>query len=177
MSLVPRGVCQKKKYKNKENRANFGSQVCLPKILGLFMDFESESPGDHCRVYIGKFGPQRWLTKKKYFRTIPQSNCVHRESNPNLILGRDKYYPCTMDAWYLYVSRNAYSYLVNCDWTIRKKRIREGRFELPTKGSPRRSIHTLQSSALPLSYPRLLILGHNRPSPNMKQCFSQLTKK
>ena len=37
----------------------------------------------------------------------------------------------------------------------KKKRIREGRFELPTKGSPRRLIHTLQSSALPLSYPRL----------------------
>ena len=30
--------------------------------------------------------------------TIPQTNCVHRDSNPNLILGRDKYYPCTMDA-------------------------------------------------------------------------------
>ena len=70
MSLVPRGVCPKKKYKNKENRANFGSQVCLPKILGLFMDFESEPPGDHCRVYIGKFGPQRWLTKKKIFVTF-----------------------------------------------------------------------------------------------------------
>ena len=27
--------------------------------------------------------------------TIPQTNCVHRDSNPNLILGRDKYYPCT----------------------------------------------------------------------------------
>ena len=26
------------------------------------------------------------------------SMCVHRDSNPNLILGRDKYYPCTMDA-------------------------------------------------------------------------------
>merc|ERR1712177_191185 len=34
------------------------------------------------------------------------------------------------------------------------KNIREGRFELPTKGSLRTQIHTLQSSALPLSYPR-----------------------
>ena len=31
---------------------------------------------------------------------------------------------------------------------------REGRFELPTKGSLRTQMHTLQSSALPLSYPR-----------------------
>ena len=38
--------------------------------------------------------------------TIPQTNCVHRDSNPNLILGRDKYYPCTMDACYLSASRN-----------------------------------------------------------------------
>ena len=38
----------------------------------------------------------------------------------------------------------------------KKKTIREGRFELPTKGSPRRLIHTLQSSALPLSYPRMI---------------------
>ena len=30
--------------------------------------------------------------------TIPHTKCVHRDSNPNLILGRDKYYPCTMDA-------------------------------------------------------------------------------
>ena len=30
--------------------------------------------------------------------TIPHTDCVHRDSNPNLILGRDKYYPCTMDA-------------------------------------------------------------------------------
>ena len=29
------------------------------------------------------------------------SMCVHRDSNPNLILGRDKYYPCTMDAQHL----------------------------------------------------------------------------
>ena len=36
--------------------------------------------------------------------TIPQTDCVHRDSNPNLILGRDKYYPCTMDACYFYVS-------------------------------------------------------------------------
>ena len=41
----------------------------------------------------------------------------------------------------------------------KKVKIREGRFELPTKGSPRRIIHTLQSSALPLSYPRLLFWG------------------
>ena len=26
--------------------------------------------------------------------------CAHRDSNPNLILGRDKYYPCTMSAQY-----------------------------------------------------------------------------
>ena len=38
--------------------------------------------------------------------TIPQSNCVHRDSNPNLILGRDKYYPCTMDACYHCFSQN-----------------------------------------------------------------------
>ena len=30
--------------------------------------------------------------------TIPQTECVHRDSNPNLNLGRVKYYPCTMDA-------------------------------------------------------------------------------
>ena len=36
----------------------------------------------------------------------------------------------------------------------KKKKIREGRFELPTKGSLRTQMHTLQSSALPLSYPR-----------------------
>ena len=30
--------------------------------------------------------------------TIPHTKCVHRDSNPNLILGRDKCYPCTMDA-------------------------------------------------------------------------------
>ena len=35
-----------------------------------------------------------------------------------------------------------------------RKNIREGRFELPTKGSLRTQMHTLQSSALPLSYPR-----------------------
>ena len=35
-----------------------------------------------------------------------------------------------------------------------KTNIREGRFELPTKGSLRTQMHTLQSSALPLSYPR-----------------------
>ena len=38
--------------------------------------------------------------------TIPQTNCVHRDSNPNLILGRDKYYPCTMDACYHCFSQN-----------------------------------------------------------------------
>ena len=38
--------------------------------------------------------------------TIPHTDCVHRDSNPNLILGRDKYYPCTMDACYLSASRN-----------------------------------------------------------------------
>ena len=38
--------------------------------------------------------------------TIPQSNCVHRDSNPNLILGRDKYFPCTMNAWYHCFSQN-----------------------------------------------------------------------
>ena len=36
----------------------------------------------------------------------------------------------------------------------REKKSREGRFELPTKGSLRTQMHTLQSSALPLSYPR-----------------------
>ena len=25
--------------------------------------------------------------------------CVRRDSNPNLMLGRHKYYPCTTDAW------------------------------------------------------------------------------
>ena len=38
--------------------------------------------------------------------TIPQSNCVHRDSNPNIILGRDKYYPCTTDACYHCFSQN-----------------------------------------------------------------------
>ena len=47
-----------------------------------------------------------------------------------------------------------------------QKSIREGRFELPTKGSPRRLIHTLQSSALPLSYPRLLFEHHFWPPSN-----------
>ena len=31
--------------------------------------------------------------------TIPQM-CVHRDSNPNLNLGRVEYYPCTMNAYY-----------------------------------------------------------------------------
>ena len=35
--------------------------------------------------------------EKKYF-SKQKVTCVHRDSNPNLILGRDKYYPCTMDA-------------------------------------------------------------------------------
>ena len=48
----------------------------------------------------------------------------------------------------------------------KQKSIREGRFELPTKGSPRRIIHTLQSSALPLSYPRLLFDAHIWPPSN-----------
>ena len=38
--------------------------------------------------------------------TIPHTDCVHRDSNPNLILGRDKYYPCTMDACYHCFSQN-----------------------------------------------------------------------
>ena len=47
------------------------------------------------------------------------------------------------------------------------KNIREGRFELPTKGSLRTQMHTLQSSALPLSYPRcapcILPIDHQPP--------------
>ena len=38
--------------------------------------------------------------------TIPHTDCVHRDSNPNLILGRDKYYPCTMDTCYHCFSQN-----------------------------------------------------------------------
>ena len=38
---------------------------------------------------------------------------------------------------------------------LEKKTIREGRFELPTKGSLRDGVGTLQSSALPLSYLRI----------------------
>ena len=41
-----------------------------------------------------------WYTedKSKKRKKLQKANCVHRDSNPNLILGRDKYYPCTMDA-------------------------------------------------------------------------------
>ena len=47
----------------------------------------------------------RFSTLRRLYATMynnpPKQMCVHRDSNPNLILGRDKYYPCTMDAQYL----------------------------------------------------------------------------
>ena len=42
---------------------------------------------------FGRIEQQQLNIKKKI-----KVSCVHRDSNPNLILGRDKYYPCTMDA-------------------------------------------------------------------------------
>ena len=42
----------------------------------------------------------------------------------------------------------------------KKKMVRQGRFELPTKGSLR--LRTLQSSALPLSYLRTTSFPRNR---------------
>ena len=38
------------------------------------------------------------LAKVVCYHVQQSPMCVHRDSNPNLILGRDKYYPCTMDA-------------------------------------------------------------------------------
>ena len=83
---------------------------------------------------------------------VQQSPCVHRDSNPNLNLGRVKYYPCTMDAHVLQTPHQFESFKYG--QKTEKQKIREGRFELPTKGSLRTHTHTLQSSALPLSYPR-----------------------
>ena len=42
----------------------------------------------------------RFSTLRRLYATMYNNPplCVHRDSNPNLILGRDKYYPCTMDA-------------------------------------------------------------------------------
>ncbi len=102
----------------------------------------------------------RFSTLRRLYATMynnpPMQSCVHRDSNPNLILGRDKYYPCTMDARVLETQRPASVRAVAMWASKRRKRtkIREGRFELPTKGSLRTQMHTLQSSALPLSYPR-----------------------
>ena len=41
------------------------------------------------------------LAKVVCYHVQQSPMCVHRDSNPNLILGRDKYYPCTMDAQHL----------------------------------------------------------------------------
>ena len=38
--------------------------------------------------------------------TNPQTNCVHQDSDPNLIFGRDKHYPCSMDACFHCVLQN-----------------------------------------------------------------------
>ena len=46
------------------------------------------------------------LAKVVCYHVQQSPMCVHRDSNPNLILGRDKYYPCTMDACYYYFSQN-----------------------------------------------------------------------
>ena len=45
----------------------------------------------------------RFSTLRRLYATMYNNppSCVHRDSNPNLILGRDKYYPCTMDAFEL----------------------------------------------------------------------------
>merc|ERR1712155_239648 len=36
------------------------------------------------------------LAKVVCYHVQQSPMCVHRDSNPNLILGRDKYYPCTL---------------------------------------------------------------------------------
>ena len=38
------------------------------------------------------------LAKVVCYHVQQSPTCVHRDSNPNLNLGRVKYYPCTMDA-------------------------------------------------------------------------------
>ena len=41
----------------------------------------------------------RFSTLRRLYATMYNNPpCVHRDSNPNLNLGRVKYYPCTMDA-------------------------------------------------------------------------------
>ena len=103
----------------------------LQAILFLFLEEEEEKLNK--KKKMPKLGiaprlprPQRGVLLLDYFGmwrirvSIPVLNlakvvcyhvqqspmCVHRDSNPNLILGRDKYYPCTMDACYLSASRN-----------------------------------------------------------------------
>ena len=41
--------------------------------------------------------PRLWRHEKARGEALT-FRCVHRDSNPNLNLGRVKYYPCTMDA-------------------------------------------------------------------------------
>ena len=45
------------------------------------------------------------LAKVVCYHVQQSPMCVHRDSNPNLILGRDKYYPCTMDARIVWTQR------------------------------------------------------------------------
>ena len=42
-----------------------------------------------------------WPARRRITATIAVKTYPRRDSNPNLILGRDKYYPCTMDAQHL----------------------------------------------------------------------------
>ena len=65
--------------------------------------YRRHKPG-YCSYTIAADGGSgyrsRFSTLRRLYATMYNNppQCVHRDSNPNLNLGRVKYYPCTMDA-------------------------------------------------------------------------------
>ena len=82
---------------NRQNQKN-----ALPK-LGIAPRLPRPQRGVLLLDYFGVWRirvsiPVLNLAKVVCYHVQQSPMCVHRDSNPNLILGRDKYYPCTMDA-------------------------------------------------------------------------------
>ena len=95
----------REKKKKKKVLPTLGIAPRLPRpqrgVLLLDYDGAAASGGSG---YRSRFSTLRRLYATMY-NNPPKQSCVHRDSNPNLILGRDKYYPCTMDARVLETQR------------------------------------------------------------------------
>ena len=76
-------------------------EQCRP--LESHQGYRRHKPG-YCSYTIAADGGSgyrsRFSTLRRLYATMYNNPpwCVHRDSNPNLNLGRVKYYPCTIDA-------------------------------------------------------------------------------